>query len=82
MKSLLAAMLCITGLPTLLLPAAHAQDTRGTRAQREACTPDAFRLCGSAIPDPEKVEECLRGNLIRLSPGCRSAFDPRTRGRG
>ena len=54
--------------------AAHAQDYRGTADQRAACTPDAFRLCASYIPDASKVEMCLRNRQSDLSPGCRSVF--------
>ena len=50
---------------------------QGTDAQqREACTPDAFRLCTSAMPDSGRVEACLRGNSPRLSPACYAVFNP------
>lgn len=55
--------------------AAFAQDDRGTPEQRAACTPDAFRLCSSYIPDPGSVEQCLRQNKSNLSEACRSVFD-------
>jgi len=53
---------------------ALAQDYRGTSNQRMSCTPDAFRLCASYIPDGGKVENCLRQNVSNLSPACRSVF--------
>ena len=53
---------------------AFAQDYRGTSDQRISCTPDAFRLCASYIPDGGKVENCLRQNVANLSPACRSVF--------
>jgi hypothetical protein len=52
-----------------------AQDYRGTSDQRMACTPDAFRLCASYIPDAGRVENCLRQNVRNLSEACRSVFD-------
>jgi hypothetical protein len=55
--------------------AAFAQDNRGTAAQRAACMSDAFRLCASSIPDPTRVEECLRQNKSELSDGCRLIFE-------
>ena len=58
--------------------AAFAQDNRGTPEQRAACTPDAFRLCISYIPDPGSVEQCLRQNKSNLSEACRSVFDEGT----
>ncbi|MFT4275414.1 MAG: hypothetical protein QM576_03565 [Rhodopseudomonas sp.] len=49
---------------------------QGTAAQREACTPDAFRLCGQFIPDASRVETCLRQAGSRLSPACYVVFNP------
>ncbi|WMT71888.1 hypothetical protein NL528_27895 [Bradyrhizobium sp. Ash2021] len=58
----------------LLLPAfVFAQ---GTPQQREACTPDAFRLCGAYMPDPDGVAACLRASGPRLSPACFEVFFP------
>jgi hypothetical protein len=54
---------------------AFAQDNRGTPEQQAACTPDAFRLCSSFIPDPAKVESCLRQRKQDLSNACRLVFD-------
>jgi hypothetical protein len=53
---------------------AHAQG--GTDAQREACTPDAFRLCTMAMPDEGRVENCLRAAGARLSRACYDVFYP------
>ncbi|ABE63701.1 hypothetical protein Nham_2935 [Nitrobacter hamburgensis X14] len=39
--------------------AAHAEEYRGTFAQRLACTPDVLRLCGSAVPDVARIVACL-----------------------
>lgn len=49
---------------------------QGTEAQREACTPDAFRLCTSAMPDSGRVESCLRAAGPRLSAACAAVFNP------
>jgi hypothetical protein len=51
-----------------------AQENRGTPEQRAACAPDAFRLCSAYIPDPTRVELCLRQNKSELSEACRSVF--------
>ncbi|WP_398472914.1 hypothetical protein [Tardiphaga sp.] len=48
----------------------------GTDAQREACTPDAFRLCSMAMPDETRVESCLRAAGPRLSRACHDVFFP------
>jgi hypothetical protein len=62
-----ATFLCATSV--------FAQDNRGTPEQRAACAPDAFRLCASYIPDPTRVEHCLRQNKSELSDACRSVFE-------
>ena len=63
----LAVLLCAT--------TASAQENRGTPEQRAACAPDAFRFCVGYIPDPTRVEYCLRQNMSDLSDGCRSVFE-------
>ncbi|HEY0145423.1 MAG: hypothetical protein WDN29_08810 [Methylovirgula sp.] len=45
-----------------------------SEAQREACTPDAFRLCGAYIPDSDRVATCMQANVPNLSPACRAVF--------
>lgn len=50
--------------------------TKGTPEQREACTPDALRLCGQFIPDEDRIEACLRDAGPRLSPACYMVFHP------
>ena len=52
-----------------------AQDERGTPEQRAACTPDALQLCASYIPDPARVESCLRQRKTDLSEACRAVFE-------
>ena len=59
----LAVLLCAT--------TASAQENRGTPEQRAACAPDAIRFCVGYIPDPTRVEYCLRQNVSDLSDACR-----------
>ena len=61
---------------TLICFGAVAEEYRGTAEQRAACTPDAFRLCGNYIPDPNKIRFCLQRQKSQLSAGCRLAFEP------
>ena len=61
-----AIALCIS----LLATASHAY----TPEQEQACTPDAFRLCGDAIPDIDRVTVCMIRNRALLSPACRVYF--------
>jgi hypothetical protein len=60
----------------VLLQATPASAEQGTQAQRDACTPDAFRLCMNAMPDPHQVEMCLRASGRRLSQPCYDVFYP------
>jgi hypothetical protein len=45
-----------------------------TPEQQQACTGDAFRLCGPEIPDVDRVTVCMIRNRSQLSPGCRVYF--------
>jgi hypothetical protein len=45
-----------------------------TPEQQQACSDDAFRLCGADIPDVERVKVCMIRNKAQLSPGCRVHF--------
>ena len=56
--------------------ASFAQQDQGTPEQREACTPDAMRLCGAYLLDPRSVEACLRAAGPRLSQPCYDVFFP------
>ncbi|MGY3451535.1 hypothetical protein [Bradyrhizobium sp. USDA 4353] len=49
---------------------------QGTLEEREACTPDVFRLCSSFIPDPEAITACLRTRKPDLSVACRKVLFP------
>ena len=60
--------------------AASAQENQGTAEQRAACTPDAFRLCSSYIPDPSGVEACLRQRKSDLSEACKAVFEQASTG--
>lgn len=41
-----------------------------TQEEVNACTPDAMRLCQSAIPDAHRVGDCLYRARQQLSPAC------------
>ena len=42
--------------------------------QRAACTPDAFRLCSSEMPNIPGITACMRKNFSKLSPACKAVF--------
>ena len=43
-------------------------------AVRQACTPDAMRLCGDTIPDVAKTTACMHAKRAQLSSECRTAM--------
>jgi hypothetical protein len=45
-----------------------------TSDQQSACMSDAFSLCGSEIPDVQRVTACMVRKQAELSPGCRVYF--------
>jgi hypothetical protein len=54
---------------------AAAEEYRGTFAEQMACTPDVMRLCGSAIPDVNRIVACLHQNEMQLGPSCKAVFE-------
>ena len=60
----IASFIILTPLPALAY----------TQADADACTPDAFRLCQYAIPDADRVTQCLASNKQNLSPACKIVF--------
>ena len=47
-----------------------------TPEEQAACQPDAFRLCGSEIPNIERVKACMIARRAQLSPECKRYFRP------
>lgn len=55
-----------------------------TPDQQQACSGDAMRLCGSEVPNIERITACMIAKRSLLSPGCRMYFRaaaPGARGR-
>lgn len=63
-KMSLVAFLIVAPLPVLAY----------TQSDADACTPDAMRLCQQAIPDADRVAQCLAQNKRNLSPACNAVF--------
>ena len=47
-----------------------------TAEEQQACQPDAFRLCGSEIPNIDRVTACMVAKRAQLSPECKQYFRP------
>lgn len=62
------AAAAILSFATLATGTALAQ---GTQHEREACTPDVFRLCAGEIPSVKRIVACLNAKKAQLSPACR-----------
>lgn len=43
--------------------------------QQAACYGDVQRLCGSAMPDVEKVTECMKPKKEMVSAKCKALWD-------
>ncbi len=61
----------LVALIVVALPSAsHAY----TPEEQAACQPDAFRLCGSEIPNIDRVKACMVAKRAQLSPECKRYF--------
>lgn len=72
---------CVLALPVVALlwglTAASAQNAPGSNvddAVRQACTPDAMRLCSEFIPDVAKISACMQKKRRELSKECTTAM--------
>ena len=64
----------LLGSALLALAASALPGHAYTQDQQQACTPDAFRLCGSEIPDVDRITACMARNRAQLSPACAAYF--------
>ena len=64
----IAALLC------LAIGQAVAQGAPGQVDVRQACTPDAMRLCSDTIPDVGRTTACMKAKRAQLSSECRVAM--------
>src|SRR5215813_14097740 len=71
MTTYLAAVATI-GIVTFAL--AGKSQAEGTAEQRWACEQDAFKFCGSEIPNVPRITACMIKNVKKLSPACRVQF--------
>ncbi len=65
------AAFCLGSALGMLVASAPPAAAQGTQAQQDNCMSDAFRLCADLIPDPIRIEACLKAKRRSLSPGCR-----------
>lgn len=65
----IAATLALVSLFAVSAPAFAETD-----AERNACTPDVWRLCASEIPNVGAIKLCLQRQRPRLSDACRTVM--------
>ena len=61
-------------LPLAAIAGINPAAAQGTPEQRQACTPEVFRLCNQFVPDAARITACLERNRTRLVPECRRAL--------
>jgi hypothetical protein len=67
--------ICSWALPVgILLGGLNGASAQGSPDAREACTPDAMRLCNEFIPDEARVKSCMLSKRSQLSEACRLAM--------
>jgi hypothetical protein len=64
----------VTLLSAALLGRADRASAEVSDAVRQACTPDAMRLCSDFIPDVAKITACMRAKSSQISEPCRVAM--------
>ena len=68
-------IVCWLALPVgALLCSLIGAGAQGTPDARQACTPDAMRLCSEFIPDANRVKSCMLSKRSQLSQECRAAM--------
>jgi hypothetical protein len=72
----MAKSLAVAGLAAGIAVAAWVlpAGAQGTDEQRQACQPDAFRLCNEFIPNAQTTAACLFKKKRELSPACRTVM--------
>jgi len=71
MNRFVCSLAVVAGALAYGMGAAGAQ---GDDTQRQACTPDAMRLCSEFIPDVERITACMKAKRVELSDPCRLAM--------
>jgi hypothetical protein len=65
-----ALLVAASLVSAMLATASHAY----TQEQAQLCSGDAMRLCGSEIPDVDRITACMAKKRAQLSEGCRAVF--------
>ena len=75
MRTIVIACRRVLPLGGVLLLSLHLGAARAQEVDvRQACTPDAMRLCKDFIPDEGRVKSCMMAKRRELSMECRTAI--------
>jgi hypothetical protein len=75
MRSIRLICRLVLPLGVLLISGLHGADAQAVAPDvRQACTPDAMRLCSEFIPDEAKVAACMHRKYAQIGPECRTAM--------
>jgi hypothetical protein len=66
---------CLALLAGVIVFGADRAGAQVSNAARQACAPDAVRLCSDYIPDVPKVTACMKSKIAELSPDCRTVMN-------
>ncbi len=62
---------CLALLAGVLVCAPDNASAEVSNEAKQACAPDAMRLCSDFVPDVAKVTACMQAKASQLSPACR-----------
>ena len=69
-RKILASLGFLAMTPLAMAVPCFAVPAGVTQADKDACTPDVFRLCSAYIPDEAPILACLQSHKTDLSPEC------------
>jgi hypothetical protein len=65
----------IVGVALSVVTTPAASFELGSADERAVCAPDVFRLCGSEIPNVDRIIACMKANKANLNAPCKAVFD-------
>jgi len=74
MTKMTTYLVVIVTVGIVTVEVAEKSQAQGTPEQRWACQQDAFKFCGSEIPNVPRITACMTKNVKKLSPACRAQF--------
>ena len=73
-KSRLRAGLLLAAFGAIAVPVGVTARAETSQSDKDACTPDVWRLCAGQIPNVGEIVACLNRKMNKLSPECRGVM--------